>query len=94
MIKVYLPELGENITKATISYWYAEEGSSVAEGNDLVEITTDKATFNVPAPASGTLVEIVAHEGDVVDIGSVLGLIEEDTVSQGKRRGELQKPNL
>ena len=82
MIKVYLPELGENITKATISYWYAEEGSNVVEGKDLVEITTDKATFNVPAPGSGTLVEIVAHEGDIVDIGSVLGLIEEDTVSE------------
>ena len=81
MEKIYLPELGENIKKATISYWYAEEGSSVIEGNDLVEITTDKATFNVPAPCSGTLVEIVAHEGDVIDIGSVLGLIEEDTVS-------------
>jgi 2-oxoglutarate dehydrogenase E2 component (dihydrolipoamide succinyltransferase) len=87
MIKVYLPELGENITKATISYWYVEEGSNVVEGNDLVEITTDKATFNVPAPSSGTLVEIIAHEGDVVDIGSVLGLIEEDAVSEGSGEG-------
>ena len=79
MIKVYLPGLGENITKATISYWYSEEGASVVEGNDLVEIATDKATFNVPAPCSGTLVEIVAHEGVEVQIGEVLGMIQEDT---------------
>ncbi len=78
MIKVYMPQLGENITKATISYWYFEEGASVIEGNDLVEVSTDKATFNVPAPCSGTLVERMAHEGDVCEIGEVLAAIEED----------------
>ena len=78
MIKVYLPELGENITKATISYWHIEEGAVVAEGDDLVEAATDKATFNVPAPCSGTLLEIVAHEGDDVHPGDILGMMEED----------------
>ncbi len=80
MIKIYLPELGENITKATISYWYFEEGASVVEGDDLVEMATDKATFNVPAPCGGTITEIQAHEGDVVQVGDVLALMEEDTV--------------
>lgn len=82
MIKVYLPALGENITKATVSYWYFEDGASVVEGNDLVEMATDKATFNVPAPCSGTLVEIIAHEGDAVDVGAVLAVIEEDAVAE------------
>ena len=81
MVKVYLPELGENITKATISYWYMEEGANVIEGNDVVEVATDKATFNVPAPCSGTLLEVIAHEGDIVEPGAVLAVIEEDTVS-------------
>lgn len=82
MVKVYLPGLGEGITKATISYWYAEEGATVVEGSELVEVSTDKATFNVPAPCSGNVVEIVAHEGDEVEVGSVLATIEEDTVSE------------
>jgi pyruvate dehydrogenase E2 component (dihydrolipoamide acetyltransferase) len=82
MIKVYLPELGENITKATVSYWYFENGASVVEGNDLVEMATDKATFNVPAPCSGTLVEIMAPEGESVEVGAVLAVIEEDTVAE------------
>jgi pyruvate/2-oxoglutarate dehydrogenase complex dihydrolipoamide acyltransferase (E2) component len=82
MVKVYLPELGEGITKATISYWYVEEGAMVTEGSELVEISTDKATFNVPAPCSGSLKEIAAHEGDVVEIGSLLAVIEEDTVTE------------
>lgn len=88
MVKVYLPELGENITKATISYWYYEEGASVVEGEDLVEVATDKATFNVPAPSSGSLVEIFAHEGDVIQIGDVLATVEEDTVVGEEKEAE------
>ncbi len=82
MIHVYLPELGENASKATISYWYFEVGATVTEGSDLVEVATDKATFNVPAPCSGTLTEITAKEGDVVLAGGVLAAIEEDTAPE------------
>jgi len=78
MVKVYLPALGENITKATVSYWYFEDGAPVIEGNDLVEIATDKATFNVPSPCSGILVEIMAHEGDVCEVGDVLAIVEKE----------------
>ncbi|MGE5279451.1 MAG: biotin/lipoyl-containing protein [Deltaproteobacteria bacterium] len=78
MIHVYLPDLGENASKATVSYWYFERGAMVTEGSDLVEVATDKATFNVPAPCSGILSEITAHEGDVVASGDVLASIEEE----------------
>ena len=76
MVKVLLPQLGENVTKATVSYWYVQEGASVVEGSDLVEVATDKATFNVPAPCSGTLLELIAHEGGTVEPGEVLAVIE------------------
>lgn len=84
MIKVPLPELGENIAKATVSYWYVEEGARVTEGSDLVEMATDKAAFNVPAPCSGVVVEIKAHEGDSVNVGDVLAVLAEDTVTEDK----------
>ena len=77
MTKVILPELGEGITKATVSYWYFKEGEKVNEKEDLVELTTDKATFNLPSPASGILSEILFHEGDSVNVGEVLGMIDE-----------------
>jgi len=77
MTKVVLPELGEGIDKATVSYWYFKEGEKVNEKNDLVELTTDKATFNLPSPASGMLSEIFFHEGDAVNVGEVLAIIEE-----------------
>jgi pyruvate/2-oxoglutarate dehydrogenase complex dihydrolipoamide acyltransferase (E2) component len=77
MTKVILPELGENIQKATISYWYFQEGEKVQEKDDLVEISTDKATFNLPSPCSGLLREIFFHEGETVNIGEILAMIEE-----------------
>lgn len=78
MIKVVLPELGEGIDKATVSYWYFQEGEKVKEKDDLVELTTDKATFNLPSPCSGTLIEIFFREGDTVNVGEALAVIEEE----------------
>ncbi|MBM3246539.1 MAG: hypothetical protein FJZ13_04345 [Candidatus Omnitrophica bacterium] len=76
MTKVVLPELGEGIEKATISYWYFKEGEKVNERDDLVELATDKATFNLPSPASGALGQIFFHEGDTVPVGEVLATID------------------
>jgi len=77
MTRVMLPELGEGIEKATVSYWYFKEGEKVNEKDDLVELTTDKATFNLPSPCSGVLSEIFFREGDNVNTGEVLAVIEE-----------------
>jgi 2-oxoglutarate dehydrogenase E2 component (dihydrolipoamide succinyltransferase) len=77
MGKVILPELGEGIKRATVSYWYFQPGQKVNEKDDLVELTTDKATFNLPSPSTGTLTEVFFQEGDSVNIGDVLGAIQE-----------------
>jgi len=77
MKKVLLPELGEGITKACVTAWLFEVGQEVKEKDDLVELTTDKATFNLPAPFSGILKEILKNEGDDVNVGEALAVIEE-----------------
>lgn len=77
MVKVILPELGEGITKAIVSYWYFQKDQAVKQGEDLVELTTDKATFNLPAPSSGKLSDILAVEGQSVNVSEVLATIEE-----------------
>ena len=77
MTKVVLPELGEGIDKATVSYWYFQEGQKVNEKDDLVELTTDKATFNLPSPCTGILLEIFFREGDTVNVGEALAVIDE-----------------
>lgn len=75
MTEVKLPELAEGIDKATVSYWHHKVGDAVKEGDDLIEMVTDKATFNVPAPASGTVSEILAQEGEEVAVGQLLAKI-------------------
>ena len=78
MYEVTLPDLGESAgNEAAVSVWLFEEGDRIGKGDDLVEMTTDKATFNVPSPVSGILAEMVAEEGDTVEVGEVLALIEE-----------------
>ena len=78
MVRVILPELGEGIEKATVTYWYFQEGDHIKEGADLVEISTDKATFNLPAPVTGILIEVFYQEGDTVGVGEALAAIEEE----------------
>lgn len=76
MVKdVILPPLAEGVMKAGVSYWHRKIGDSVREGEDLVELITDKATFNLPAPVSGTLKEILVSEGDEVKVGQILAKI-------------------
>ena len=77
MTRVILPELGEGLQKATVSYWYYKEGDNVKEQDSLVELTTDKAAFNLPSPCSGVLTEIVFPEGETVNVGEVIALIDE-----------------
>lgn len=77
MTKVILPELSEGVDKATVSYWYFKAGDRVKEKEDLVELCTDKATFNLPAPCSGVLSEILIQEGDMATVGDIIAVIEE-----------------
>ena len=78
MTKVILPELGQNIEKATVSFWYYKQADRVKEGEPLVELTTDKAAFNLPSPAAGVVTEIFFPEGETVNVGEVLAIIDEN----------------
>lgn len=77
MKDVILPELGEGIMGATVSFWFFKEGDAVKEKDELVELTTDKAAFNLPSPASGTLIRIMRKEGQAVNVGEVIAVIAE-----------------
>jgi len=76
-VEVKLPDLGEGAGKeATVSFWYFEEGAAIKKDEDLVEMVTDKATFNVPSPASGKLIEVRAKQEDTVKVGQVMAVLE------------------
>jgi 2-oxoglutarate dehydrogenase E2 component (dihydrolipoamide succinyltransferase) len=77
MIEIKVPPLGESITEATVSRWLKQEGDSVAIGDTLVELETDKITVEVPALNAGVLRRRVKAEGDVVQLAETLGQLEE-----------------
>lgn len=75
-MQITLPELGGGIEEAVVSFWHFSEGDNINKDNDLVELTTDKATFNVPAPVSGVIKKILYRKGDTVKVGDVLAEVE------------------
>ena len=75
--EIRVPALGESITEATIAQWYKKPGDAVAMDEPLCELETDKVTIEVPAQMAGVLAEVVAGEGDTVEVGALLGSIGE-----------------
>lgn len=76
-VEVTLPDLGEDSVQAvTVSGWLADAGASLQEGDDLLELTTDKAAFTLPAPRAGVLAERLVNEGDEINVGDPLCVLE------------------
>ncbi len=73
MTDITVPTLGESVTEATVGKWLKSAGDAIAKDDVLVELETDKVAVEVSATSSGTLSEIVASEGDTVEIGALLG---------------------
>ena len=75
--EVRVPTLGESVSEATVATWFKKVGDAVAADEMLCELETDKVTVEVPAPAAGTLAEIVAPEGTTVGVDALLAQISE-----------------
>ena len=76
-IKIKVPEMGESVIEATVSFWHKKEGDYVNVGEVLVELETDKVNLEVGAKNSGVLTSIKADEGDNVKVGDVLAEVDE-----------------
>ncbi|WP_061206922.1 2-oxoglutarate dehydrogenase complex dihydrolipoyllysine-residue succinyltransferase [Leptospira santarosai] len=75
-VEIKVPEMGESITEATIANWVKKEGDAVKQDEILLELETDKATMEVPAPSSGVLQKIHKKAGDTVKVKEIIGLID------------------
>lgn len=76
-IEVTLPDLGEDSVQAvTVSGWLVKPGQAVHEGDDLLELVTDKAAFTLPCPLPGTLAQMLVGEGDKIRVGDALCVLE------------------
>ena len=77
-IEVPMPQMGESIAEGTILKWLKQLGDAVERDELILEISTDKVDAEIPAPASGTLVEISVEEGETVEVGTVVAFIDSD----------------
>ena len=76
--EMMMPQMGESIAEATILKWLKAVGDTVEKDETILEISTDKVDSEIPAPASGVLVELKAKEGETVAVKSVIAIIETD----------------
>jgi 2-oxoisovalerate dehydrogenase E2 component (dihydrolipoyl transacylase) len=74
--KVVMPQLGESVTEGTIGQWLKKPGDRVEKYESLLEVLTDKVNAEVPSPAEGTLVRILAEEGQTVAVGTPIAELE------------------
>ncbi len=80
-VDVEIPKIGESITTVFIASWLKQPGDSVAVGESILEVDSDKASMEIPSPVAGVITEVMGEEGDEVDIGSVVARIKEGAVA-------------
>jgi len=85
-IELLVPALGESVVEATVAKWMKSSGDTINADEPIVELETEKVTLEVPSPISGVLKEIVANEGDNVEVGALLGVISDSL-------NDVQPPN-
>ena len=76
--RVTMPQLGESVHEGTISKWLVKPGDKVVEFEPMLEVDTDKVSAEVPAPVTGVLKEILAQEGETVQAGAEIAVVEVD----------------
>ena len=79
-IEIKVPVLGESVVEATVARWMKNAGEAVSSDEPIVELETDKVSLEVPAPQAGVLTDIIAQEGDTVEVDAVLALLQEGGV--------------
>ena len=82
--EVKVPTLGESVTEATVGQWLKKPGEAVQADEAIVSLETDKVAVDVPAPVAGTLGDIIAKEGDTVNVGALLAMINEGAAAAAK----------
>ena len=76
-IDVVMPQLGESVVEGTLTKWLVKEGDIVTPGQTLASVATDKADSDLPAPAGGRVLQLVAAEGETLKVGAPLAKLEE-----------------
>ncbi len=92
--QIIVPSLGESVTEATVSKWLKQVGDKVDSDEPLVELETDKVNIEVPSPKEGTLSSIKVKEGTTVEVGSLLGIVNEGASTSAKSKKTNEKSEI
>ena len=92
MADITMPQLGETVTEGTVTRWFKQVGDEVALDEALFEVSTDKVDTEVPSPVAGVLSEILANEGDVVEVGQVLARVGSEVAGPGSAETPAPEP--
>ena len=95
--QILVPSLGESVTEATVSKWLKQVGEKVESDEPLVELESDKVNLEIPSPAAGTLSSINVTEGNVVEVGALLGIInggKSGSATTVNKENAYQKPSV
>src|SRR6266704_2376208 len=87
-----MPKMGESVAEATIIKWLKNEGDKIKLDETVLEIATDKVDSEIPSPFEGTLVKCLFKEGDVVQVGSVIGVISSDASASASETPKTSAP--
>lgn len=88
MAEIEMPQLGETVTEGTITRWFKSEGDTIAQDEVLFEVSTDKVDTEVPSPIAGTISKIMVPEGDTVEVGTVLVVLEDGAAPSSQAPAE------
>nr|MCU0384121.1 2-oxo acid dehydrogenase subunit E2 [Cyclobacteriaceae bacterium] len=77
-VELIMPKMGESIMEATILTWLKKPGDKIEQDESVLEVATDKVDTEVPSTHAGTLVEVLAKEGEVVKVGKAIAIISTD----------------
>jgi len=90
-LNIVLPAMGEGVIEATINKWLVSVGTMVREDDPIVEVATDKVDSEVPAPAEGKIVSIIAGEGSVIKVGETIAVLENSSAPSPEESEKVQK---
>lgn len=98
--QIKMPQLGESVTEGTISKWLVSVGDTVNKYDPLAEVMTDKVNAEVPSSFSGKIVELIASEGETLEVGAIICTIEikgqdsttQETITKNQTEENIQKP--
>lgn len=81
-MEIIMPKMGESVNEGTIIKWHKKIGDSIKQDEIIFEISTDKVDTEIPSPAEGVLKEIRVKEGDTVEVGTVVAIVDDDSSSE------------